>query len=270
MRRWLIALLGLAGCVSDGAGVEWARLEGPRFLGVQSGPTVAGVSDSVGLQALVVDGNGEAVETVAAPISWRVCNPWQPVDVAERDCGPEASMPLTMGYYRTDEVLSAFPPERGLPLFFDIPIIAETAVEGRRLVALKEVRTTREFWAPFRTNPVVAALLFDGRASDEPIEPGRTYRLQVLLDDAYIDRVDDGSGTISLEQVDVHVYVTAGEVSRSPIRFRGGTLTHDRVDGATFTAPMDPGAEIVFWLVAVDGDGGTGWRQLSAQVAAPP
>ncbi|HUH02591.1 MAG TPA: hypothetical protein VML75_11410, partial [Kofleriaceae bacterium] len=93
MRRWALALLGLglAGCASDPAGVEWARLEGPRFLAMRSSPTVSGSNDFVGLESLLVDGNGDRV---VAPITWRACNPWQPIVVTGRDCGPEQSVPL--------------------------------------------------------------------------------------------------------------------------------------------------------------------------------
>lgn len=263
MRRSLIALLGLglAGCTSDAAGVEWARLEGPRFLAMQSYPTVSGSNDRVGLDALVVDASGNPV---VAPITWRACSPWVPIDVIERDCGLDRSLPLTSESYWTDDVLAAFPPDRGLPLFFDVPIIAELAVEGLRLVALKEVRTTRDLWEPGRRNPRIEALLLDGRSNDGPLEPGRTYRLQVVLDYGSIDVVDG-----VLEQVDVHLYATAGDVSRSPIRFRDGLGVHARVDGATYTAPLDRTGFVVFWLVAVDGDGGTGWRSFSVQLRAP-
>lgn len=261
MRLALAAVLGLLGaaCVSESAGVEWARIDGPRFLGVSTGRPVAGFNDYVSLDALVVD---EAGEPMTPLVWWRACNPWRRIEVPKLDCGQNESVRLSFGGYEADVILAAFPPPSGIPLYFNVPLIGETSVQGERLIVLKEVRTTRELFAPPRSNPSIAALLLDGAEVPSTLEPGRTYRLQVLLDYESIDLVDDGNGSVALEEVSLHVYVTAGDVSRSPIRYRDGIVVHERIDTATFTAPLDPDAEVIFWLVAVDGDGGTGWRRF--------
>jgi hypothetical protein len=240
--------------VSDDAGVEWARIERPRFLAVSTTEPVSGFYDRVILDTLVIDAEGRPVYDA---VSWRACSPWNKIDDPARDCGPGESMPFADGTYRGDDVLSMFPSEVNLPLFYDVPIIAEVRVDGEQLIALKEVRTSRDLAVPNRQNPRIDGLLLDGRAYDAPLEPGREYAIAVPLRN--LDLVDSGDGRISLEDVDVHIYATAGDVSRSPIRYRGGLVSHDRVDFSGYRAPLEGAEDVRFWLVAVDGDGGTGW-----------
>jgi hypothetical protein len=271
-----LAALAAAGCADDGPSPS-TRIEAPRILAIAADPPVVGLDGAAALGALIVDGDGAAVDAAAARLAIRACSPWIPIQDPAVDCGAGASLPLGLdgevARLEVGAVLARFPPPPDLdgsggggddpcPLAYphvDLPIVVEAAVDGVRLTARKHVRLT---WAAgvVRTNPRIDALVLGGAlAADAEVE------LTVRPAPGWLDLACDGADppALVLEPVRVHLYATAGELGAASV---DATYDADGVESLETTTYLAPAGGAVLWAIAIDGDSGTGWARFDLAV----
>lgn len=236
-------------------------------------------------------------------VRWRACNPWKPVFDPNRDCGMDDSLPLDAADGDTWQgqaqlsvaaVLARFPPpdwvldQIGMPGgepgdmpgqepdacphdydYAEIPVVAEVTVDDRRLLATQRVRVT---WQPVdRKAPVLGGLVLADVMADASqitsFDAGAEHDVTAWMVRDSLDQacVGDDPEQIVLEGVEVHVYVTAGELDEPNVDIAYLTDGTESTETIVWTAP--DGGDVTAWLVAVDSDGGTSWDrfQLRAQ-----
>lgn len=274
----------------------------PRIAAVAADPPVISLDGgSTTLTTLVVgpDGRDSSVAPDRAldmEVRWRACNPWEPVFEPNRDCGPDDSLPLEAADGDTWQgqtqlsvaaVLERFPPPEWVldqigmppgedpdacPYSYDhaeIPVVTEVTVGGFRLLATQRVRVT---WQPHdRKAPTLGGLVLDdlvGDASEPiPFAPGVDHDLTAWMERDSLDQTcaDNDPEQVVFEAVEVHVYVTAGELDEPNVDIAYLMDGTESAETIVWTAPTD--GDATAWLVAVDPDGGTSWGrfQLRAQ-----
>lgn len=231
-------------------------------------------------------------------IRWRVCNPWKPVFEPDRDCSDENALELAgtdgdtwqgQAQVVMADVLEAFPPPPdiidqiggmpgGMPgaepdpaacphdyQYAELPVVAEVSLGESRLLAIQRVRVTLE---PVDRKPlVVSGLVLDDEftAVDEiaSFTAGADQRLTVSMDRSSLDSVclDDDPEQIAPEPVEVHAYVTAGELDEPEADIEYAEDGTESAGTMTWTAPAS--ANVTVWLVVTDTDGGASWARFA-------
>lgn len=266
------AALTLAACGGDALAPSTLLTE-PRLLAVAAEPPVTTLDGEAALSALVVDGDGAAID---APLRFRACSPWQLLRDPDLDCGPDASLPLTIdgdgvARLRVADVIARFggpgaplPPPGDCPgPVVAIPVVVEATVDGTRLVARKDLAVG----SAARRAPTIAAVTLDD-APAERFTPGAVHRVAAIpaVDSLDATCTDDPDPVAVLESVRTYFYVSAGglaEVSADVTYQPDGTASIGSVE---FTAPDDD-TPVRLWSVMLDGDGGAAWtlRTLTAR-----
>ncbi len=252
------------------------------------------------LTALVVDPDGRDSSVAPdraldMEVRWRACNPWEPVFEPNRDCGPDDSLPLAsadgdtwqgQAQLTVAEVLERFPPPEwvldqiGMPddmppgeepdacpyayEYAEVPVVAEVTVGGLRLLATQRVRIA---WQPNdRKAPVLGGLVLGDVVADAsqpiPFDPGVNHDLTAWMERDSLDPVcvNDDPEQIVLEAIEVHAYVTAGELDEPDATIEYSIDGTESAETVVWTAPT--GGDATAWLVAVDPDGGTSWGRF--------
>lgn len=268
-----LGLCSLAACSGDGFDPSW-RVDAPRILALRADPPLIELGGEVSLSALVIDGQGRQVDQA---VTWRACNPWNYVLNPDVDCGAAVALPVD-GTLSFAAVLEAFPPPVGVTVpgggtlldpcldgpSFALPIVAEVVVDGRRLLARKEIPVAIRAGEPSHRNPRIAGVLLNGAEAIGYIR-GERYTVDVELDESALDQVCD-DGETSLEDVRVNLYTTDGDLEEGSVDlewFADGTSSAEQT---TWTAPEGDAATI--WLIAVDPAGGIDWLPVALAAGA--
>ena len=282
--------LGLTGC-DDSEGSPSSLVGQPRILAVQAEPPVIDLSGESALVPLIAGADENAIE-----LSLRACDPWRVISDPTADCGPADSLPLERdtfaggegAWLRADDVLQAFPPpdwvfqqltdDRSQLQRGDkggdtecgdsyesvaIPVVIEANIAGMtRLLATKRVRVTVE--PVVRTNPVIADVLLDGQPAPLEVQPATTYDLVAAPRQDSLDLLCSPDGVPIPESVRVYLYTSDGVLAEPYIDVEYTAEGQEQADVTTWTSPDQGDASL--WLVAIDGDGGTGWLRVDLPV----
>lgn len=281
----LIGTVGLVSACDDSADSPSSLVLQPRILAMQAQPPVI----SIGEETIVVPLIADVGASSNIQLSMRVCNPWRVISDPTSDCDASDSLPLKRETFEQGDgarlnstaVLEAFPPpswwqpsETGEPgaseedgendcpdvyEFLDVVVVAEALIDDSvRLLATKRVRVTEE--PVLRQNPVVQDLMLDDRLSPNTFVPDREYTLLSAPRQDSLDRVCDDNDVQLLETVRVYIYASAGRVADPYIDIEYTAEDQEMVDMTIWTAPSEGNASL--WLVAIDGDGGVGWKRF--------
>ncbi len=271
IRNAMVAIsLVVAACSDDGVD-PITKITGPRVLAIATEPSALALEGTIRITALTVDSGGPRAEmeaggaSVGRPVDavrMRACAPWKFVSDPSRDCvGGDA---LVLG---TDDdgrvavsaaaLAAAFPsppgidappdPWRaalaaGLPL--RVPIIAEVDVDGRTLIARRDVEVVDI--AVVRTNPRVVEVRFDGVATTM-LQAAQSYALNVTVDAADLDERPDAVTPGVREQVDTSFYSPAGELADPRVALVDPDAPLPESEATTYTA----GPRGATWLFVV-------------------
>lgn len=287
----LAALLAGVGCAGEG-GSPSSRVVQPRILAVQAEPPVVGIGQDAAMTPLLAGVDS----SMSVEWSFRACSPWVVIADPTADCGPDESLALdpdtfTNGdgaWLRTGQVLAAFPPpdwwqpgampvklggaepECGAPYeSVDVTVVAEAHIRtdggnDTRLLATKRVRVT--FAPVVRQNPVIDNLTLNDELTPGEFTPGAQYTLIAAPRQDSLDLLCTDDGQAKLESVTVFVYISAGQVEDPAIDVRYSPEGQETAGSTVWTAPDQGDASL--WLVAIDRDGGIGWRRFD-MTAAP-
>lgn len=295
---WAAVLLSGIGCAGEG-GSPSARVVQPRILAVQAEPPVVALGQDAAMTPLLAGVDG----SMSVDWSFRACSPWIVISDPTSDCSPEESLALDPdtfasgdgAWLRPTDVLAAFPPpdwwqpgsfpqsrpddqlklggtepECGMPYeSVDVTVVAEAHIrtdggDDVRLLATKRVRVT---FAPVgRRNPVIENLTLNEELTPRDFTPGAQYTLIAAPRQDSLDLLCNDDGQAVLEPVTVFIYISAGQIEDPAIDVEYSPEGQETAGSTVWTAPDQGDASL--WLVAIDGDGGIGWRQID-MTAAP-
>lgn len=282
---WLIALLSGASVIGcdDSSGSPSSLIVAPRVLALQADPPVASLSGGATVTALVVGGSAQLEDITGSgwELSFRACSPWQVVSDPGVDCrvGDALALPSTgmSAELVVGDVLAAFPPPEWVSLgpgdgvsqpdaddrcgysYVEVAVVVEARQpeQGIALVAVKRLRVTLEDVE--RTNPEIAAMELDGGSDATSFRPGAEHTLSVVPTN--LDPGCDDSG--AFEALRVFLYTDGGELDEPYLEFEYDMAGEAFSEPITWLAPAT--GPVTFWLVAIDDDGGVGWRRFQLQ-----
>ena len=251
----LCLLAVLVACADDGVD-PITKITAPRVLAITTEPLALPLDGELELTALIVDPEGPRLGDA---VRMRACAPWKFIADPARDCIGDDALPLERddtGRIATTAAMlaAAFPSPSGVPappdpwraalaagLELRIPIIAEIDVDGRTLVARRDIDVV-ETTTP-RQNPRLVEIRFDGVAT-QTLRAGQRYTLTATVDPASLDE---------LEQVTCNFFSPTGELAKPEVDIEDPTADSETAPNA-YTAG-EPGITWLF-VVATDDTGG--------------
>jgi hypothetical protein len=267
---------------SDDAVDPVTKIASPRVLAITADPSALVPDGALHLAVMTVDADGPRSESLdvgsgARPVDAvraRACAPWKFVVDPARDCVGTDAVPLERdetGHFvmSAPELAARFPSPPGSPaevpdpwraalaagIALRVPVIAEVDVDGRTLVAKRDVEVVEE--AHERQNPRIVEVRFDGTAT-QVLQAGRRYTLAVTIERSSLDtpEMDDEA----LEEVTCHLYSPSGEIADPSIAVEDLEPELLETSSTTYTAGT-PGTTWLF-VVAIDETGGLGTVSL--------
>lgn len=274
----VVTALVATACSDDGVD-PITKITDSRVLAITTEPSVLTIDGSMRVNALTVDpdgpriGVGSRASSVDRPVDsvrMRACAPWKFVTDPSRDCvGADA---LVLGTDDDGELVmstaaleAAFPaPGRDAPpdawraalaagLRLRVPIIAEVDVDGRTLIARRDVELVDA--AVVRTNPRVVEVRFDGVATTT-LRAAQSYALTVTVDAASLDERPDPEMPGPREQVESSFYSPAGELGDPRVELADPEAMQPESEPTTYTT--GPSAATWLFVVVTDETGGMG------------
>lgn len=270
--RIVLVLVGfLAACTAEELAPSWL-VDGPRVMAIRADPPAVRPERSTALRALVTDG---ILPGVPVEHHWRACAPWVQLRDPDLDCGPEQSVELPvdgngwaiMSIPALAEAFGIPLPEVGsvlhpcdLETYASVPVVYETRVADRRLIAVKQVPVANIEGL----NPAIAALRVDGVAiewDEGRYRPGEVHTLDVSLSRGSLEVICGRDGD-QPEPVRVYVYVNGGELDDSRLDIEHSLDGTVSAESTTWIAPTD-GEPVTIWLIATERRGRPGIGTLA-------
>jgi hypothetical protein len=267
MRGFLLLAGFLAACMADEPAPAWL-VDEPRVMAIAADPPAVRPDGSTRLSALVTDGVEPRLSVAG---SWRACAPWVQLRDPDVDCGPGQSVVLPVdeegrASLSVPELAAAFGlevPEVGLvpnpcaeETFASVPVVYETQVGDRRLVATKQVPVANLEGK----NPEISWVSFgDAVLPDWEMlryRPGQAYAIGVALFQDSLDLLCSRDGD-RLERIRVYVYVNGGDLDDSRLDLDYELSGASDSELATWVAPPD-GEPVTFWFIATERGGRPG------------
>ncbi len=282
IRNAMVAIsLVLAAC-SDGGVDPITKITGPRVLAIATEPSALTLEGTIRITALTVApdgprgevGGGASAGRRVDAVRMRACAPWTFVSDPSRDCvGGDALVLVTDDDGRVAvsaaALAAAFPSPPGIDappdpwraalaagLTLRVPLIAEVDVDGRTLIARRDVEVVDS--AVVRTNPRVVEVRFDGVATTT-LRAAQSYALNVTVDAADLDERPAAVTPGVREQVDSSFYSPAGELADSRVALVDPDAPLPESEATTYTA----GPRGVTWLFVVLTDETDGMSMVS-------
>ncbi len=285
----LAVLVAVAAC-DDGGVDPITRITAPRVLAITTEPSALPLEGEVVLSALTVDPEGPRIGVGAgAPVGerpvdavrMRACAPWKFINDPARDCVGDDALPLATdagGRVVTSaaELAAAFPSPPGQPpqsdpwrvalaagLTLRVPIIAEVDIDGRTLVARRDIDVVETGLQ--RRNPRLVEIRFDG-FSARTLRAGQRYALTATVDRASLDARPSGAlESGALESVDCNFYSPTGELTEPEASLEDPDASVPETTSNTYTAGP-PGTTWLF-VVATDDTAGmsASWVPLTIE-----
>ncbi|MBL0220321.1 MAG: hypothetical protein IPQ07_41435 [Myxococcales bacterium] len=289
-RGFVLALLAvLAACGDDGVD-PITKITAPRVLAITAEPSALALEGELELIALTVDPDGPRSGIGAsAPLGghavdavrMRACAPWKFIADPARDCVGDDALALESDaagriVISAAKLAAAFPSPPGVPAPPDpwraalaagvtlrIPIIAEIDVDGRTLVARRDIDVVET--ANQRQNPRLAEIRFDG-ISTTTLRAGQRYVLTAMVDRASLDARPDADPAGALEQVVCNFYSPSGDLDEPAADVEDPDALSPETSAIAFTAGL-PGNTWLF-IVATDETGGMSAKSVPLTIAA--
>ncbi|MCG8424749.1 MAG: hypothetical protein MJE77_43215 [Proteobacteria bacterium] len=298
----VLAVIGAGAACDDDSDSPSSLINEPRILAIRADPPVVSLAGSATLTALVADtrivadaqsGDGTARGGDGGEAGWsvdfRACNPWRPMVDPARDCRPEDALKLastgTSAEIATADVLGAFPPpewyapdsaDRRVDRPADVESTADCDYSFVELAVVAEARgdSADSAWSPpravkrlrfatrsiTRTNPDVESLVLDTRAGPSRFRPGLSHDVSAVLDRDSLDRNCDREKPDTLESVRIYLYTDGGQLGDAYVDIEYTDLGDEIAQSTNWLAP--DAEQVVFWLIAIDRDGGVGWSRF--------
>lgn len=289
-RGFVLAMLAvLAACGDDGVD-PITKITAPRVLAITAEPSALPLEGELELIALTVDPDGPRSGIGAsAPLGghavdavrMRACAPWKFIPDPARDCIGDDALALELDaagriVISADQLSAAFPAPPGSSAPPDswraalaagvslrIPIIAEIDVDGRTLVARRDIDVVET--ANQRQNPRLAEIRFDG-ISTTTLRAGQRYVLTAMVDRASLDARPDTDPAGALEQVTCNFYSPAGDLDEPAADVEDPDALSPETSAIAFTA--GPPGNTWLFVVATDETGGMSAKSVPLTIAA--